>query len=313
MALSYGPLLRRNVTRDPSGETANDRGSPSVKRAVRARSRGKLSSEGAWWTSTICSVTHAILAASPDRGADPSVLPPSLGAMSAASPVELPDRRLLLVHAHPDDETISNGVTMARYVAEGAHVTLITCTLGEEGEVLVPDLAHLASHHDDSLGRQRIGELAQAMRELGVTDHRFLGGTGRYRDTGMVWSEDGQAAAVPPDPRDDTFWRADLREAADHLVPVLRQVRPQVVVAYDDFGQYGHPDHVQAHRVATYAIALAAAPSYRPDLGPGLGRAEGLLDFHAQVGNRARHRAGQGGRHRLLRHREPRRFPHGRA
>ena len=95
-------------------------------------------------------------------------------------------RRLLLVHAHPDDETIGNGATMARYVAEGVHVTLVTCTLGEEGEVLVPELAHLAADQDDQLGQHRIGELATAMEALGVNDHRFLGGPGRYRDSGMM-------------------------------------------------------------------------------------------------------------------------------
>ncbi|MEO6471505.1 MAG: PIG-L family deacetylase, partial [Aeromicrobium sp.] len=88
------------------------------------------------------------------------------------------DRRMLLVHAHPDDETISNGATMAKYVADGAHVTLVTCTAGEEGEVLVPELAHIASSDQDSLGEHRVGELAEAMRILGVTDHRFLGGAG---------------------------------------------------------------------------------------------------------------------------------------
>ncbi len=175
-------------------------------------------------------------------------------------------QRLLLVHAHPDDETITNGATMAKYVAEGAHVTLMTCTLGEEGEVLVPDLAHLASDRDDALGPQRIIERKQAMAELGVTDYRFLGGTGRFRDTGMAWGENGQA--VPPaDVRPDTFWAADLREAGDELVAVIREVRPQVLVTYDEMGGYGHPDHMQAHRVATYGSALAAAPSYRPDLG----------------------------------------------
>jgi N-acetyl-1-D-myo-inositol-2-amino-2-deoxy-alpha-D-glucopyranoside deacetylase len=175
-------------------------------------------------------------------------------------------RRLLLVHAHPDDETISTGATMAKYVAEGAQVTLVTCTLGEEGEVLVPDLAHLASDREDALGPQRIAERKQAMAELGVTDYRFLGGAGRFRDTGMEWGESGQA--VPPaEPRQDTFWVADLREAADELVAVIREVRPQVLVTYDEIGGYGHPDHVQAHRVATYAAALAAAPSYRLDLG----------------------------------------------
>ncbi|WP_328991634.1 N-acetyl-1-D-myo-inositol-2-amino-2-deoxy-alpha-D-glucopyranoside deacetylase [Kribbella sp. NBC_01245] len=179
----------------------------------------------------------------------------------------LPDRRLLLVHAHPDDETINNGVTMARYVAEGAHVTLVTCTLGEEGEVLVPELAHLAADQTDGLGQHRIGELDAAMKELGVTDHRFLGGPGRYRDTGMIYDDEGNAA-VPLETREDSFWRADLLTAADDLVKVIREVQPQVLLAYDEFGGYGHPDHVQAHRVAMYAAALAAVPSYREDLGP---------------------------------------------
>jgi N-acetyl-1-D-myo-inositol-2-amino-2-deoxy-alpha-D-glucopyranoside deacetylase len=179
---------------------------------------------------------------------------------------ELPDRRLLLVHAHPDDETINNGVTMARYVDEGAHVTLVTCTLGEEGEVLVPELGHLAADQTDQLGRHRIGELAAAMDELGVTDHRFLGGAGKYRDTGMIYDADGNAA-VPPETRPDSFWQADLVAAANDLVPIIREIRPQVLVTYDQYGNYGHPDHVQAHRVATYAAALAGARSYREDLG----------------------------------------------
>jgi N-acetyl-1-D-myo-inositol-2-amino-2-deoxy-alpha-D-glucopyranoside deacetylase len=174
---------------------------------------------------------------------------------------------MLLVHAHPDDESIQNGVTMAKYAAEGAHVTLVTCTLGEEGEVLVPELAHLAAEHEDSLGQHRISELADAMRILGVTDHRFLGGPGRYRDTGMVYSEES-VAMVPPVVRDDSFWKADLLTASNDLVPVIREVRPQVLLTYDEVGGYGHPDHVQAHRVAMYASLLAAVPSYRSDLGP---------------------------------------------
>jgi N-acetyl-1-D-myo-inositol-2-amino-2-deoxy-alpha-D-glucopyranoside deacetylase len=176
------------------------------------------------------------------------------------------DRRLLLVHAHPDDESIGNGVTMAKYAHEGAQVTLVTCTLGEEGEVLVPELAHVAADRDDTLGQHRIGELKAAMEELGVTDHRFLGEPGKYRDTGMANSPDG-GAMVPDTINPESFWAADLREAADDLVPVIREVRPQVLVTYDDFGAYGHPDHVQAHRVAMYAAMLAAVPSYRPDLG----------------------------------------------
>jgi N-acetyl-1-D-myo-inositol-2-amino-2-deoxy-alpha-D-glucopyranoside deacetylase len=177
-----------------------------------------------------------------------------------------PSRRLLLVHAHPDDESINNGATMAKYVAEGAQVTLVTCTLGEEGEVLVPHLVHLAADADDALGEHRIGELAAAMEALGVTDHRFLGGPGRFRDSGMEWSESG-AAQAKPTVRDDTFWRADLTEAADLLVEIIREVQPQVLVTYDQFGNYGHPDHIQAHRVAMYAAQLAAVPSYRLDLG----------------------------------------------
>ncbi|MFC3985953.1 N-acetyl-1-D-myo-inositol-2-amino-2-deoxy-alpha-D-glucopyranoside deacetylase [Streptosporangium jomthongense] len=164
------------------------------------------------------------------------------------------DRRLLLVHAHPDDETIGTGATMAKYAAEGAGVTLVTCTLGDEGEVIPPGLAHLTSDRDDALGGHRIGELAAACAALGVTDHRFLGGPGRWRDSGMmgVASNDHPAA----------FWRADLDEAAGELVKVIRETRPQVLVTYDENGFYGHPDHIQAHRVSARAFELAADPAF---------------------------------------------------
>jgi N-acetyl-1-D-myo-inositol-2-amino-2-deoxy-alpha-D-glucopyranoside deacetylase len=169
------------------------------------------------------------------------------------------DRRLLLVHAHPDDESINNGATMARYVAEGVLVTLVTCTLGEEGEVIPADLAHLVAGRDDRLGAHRRVELAAAMKELGVTDHRFLGGTGRFRDSGMMGLEQND--------REGAFWRADVEDAAPYLVEVIRELRPQVLVTYDPQGGYGHPDHIQAHRVAMRAAALAADPAYRPALG----------------------------------------------
>jgi N-acetyl-1-D-myo-inositol-2-amino-2-deoxy-alpha-D-glucopyranoside deacetylase len=177
------------------------------------------------------------------------------------------DKHLLLVHAHPDDESISQGATMARYVAEGVGVTLVTCTGGEMGEILVPELEHMGSDQDDTLAEQRKIELTQAMKALGVTDYRYLGGFGRYRDSGMKWHEDGHAVAAD-DVHANAFWNADLTEAASHLVEIIREVRPQVLVTYDEFGGYGHPDHIQAHRVATYAASLAAVPSYRPDLGP---------------------------------------------
>ncbi|SDG90810.1 N-acetyl-1-D-myo-inositol-2-amino-2-deoxy-alpha-D-glucopyranoside deacetylase [Sinosporangium album] len=164
------------------------------------------------------------------------------------------DRRLLLVHAHPDDESIGTGATMAHYAAQGAHVTLVTCTLGEEGEVIPEDLRHLAADRDDTLGDHRIDELAKACEALGVTDHRFLGGPGRWRDSGMM----GVAANEHP----RAFWQADLDEAAGELVKVIREVRPQVLVTYDENGFYGHPDHIQAYRVSWRAFELAADPAY---------------------------------------------------
>ncbi|PWU43883.1 N-acetyl-1-D-myo-inositol-2-amino-2-deoxy-alpha-D-glucopyranoside deacetylase [Micromonospora globispora] len=168
----------------------------------------------------------------------------------------LPDRRLLLVHAHPDDESIGTGSTMAHYAAIGAHVTLVTCTLGEEGEIHVPELAQLAAAAADQLGGYRIGELGAACAALGVTDHRFLGGAGRYRDSGMM------GLATNDHPR--AFWQADLDEAAGHLVEIMHEVRPQVMITYDPDGFYGHPDHIQAHRVATRAVELAAADGVAP-------------------------------------------------
>jgi N-acetyl-1-D-myo-inositol-2-amino-2-deoxy-alpha-D-glucopyranoside deacetylase len=156
---------------------------------------------------------------------------------------------MLLVHAHPDDESIETGATMARYAAEGARVTLVTCTLGELGEVVPPELAHLAADAGGGLGEYRIGELAAACAALGVSDHRFLGGPGRYRDSGMM----GQPGNDAP----GCFWQADLEEAAAELLRVIREVRPQVMISYDDNGFYGHPDHIQAHRVAWRAFELS--------------------------------------------------------
>ena len=154
--------------------------------------------------------------------------------------------RLLLVHAHPDDETINNGATMAMYAALGADVTLITCTRGEEGEVLVEEHSHKAAAHDDLLGEHRVIELADAMKALGVRDHRFLGAPHKqYRDSGMMDTE--------PNNRDDSFWKSDFAEATRHLVDVIDEVKPHVLITYDEFGGYGHPDHIQAHRVAMAA------------------------------------------------------------
>ncbi len=160
---------------------------------------------------------------------------------------------MLFVHAHPDDESIGTGATMAKYAAEGASVTLVTCTLGELGEIIPPGLAALAADRDDQLGGYRIGELDAACRALGVRDHRFLGGPGRWRDSGMIGTPGND------DPR--AFWQADVAEPARDLAAVIREVRPQVMVSYDDDGFYGHPDHIQAHRVSSRAYQLAADPA----------------------------------------------------
>ncbi len=158
--------------------------------------------------------------------------------------------RLLLVHAHPDDETINNGATMAMYAALGAQVTLVTCTRGEEGEVLIPALAHLAADRDDLLGEHRVNELALAMKELGVADHRFLGAPKcTYRDSGMM--------GTAPNDRSDVFWQAPLQEATGYLKEIIDEVKPHVLITYDEFGGYGHPDHIQAHRVAMAAAQEA--------------------------------------------------------
>jgi N-acetyl-1-D-myo-inositol-2-amino-2-deoxy-alpha-D-glucopyranoside deacetylase len=183
--------------------------------------------------------------------------------------------RLLLVHAHPDDETINNGATMAMYADLGADVTLVTCTRGEEGEVLVSDLSHLASTNTDSLGQHREIELKDAMDALGIKDFRFLGnGLVKFRDSGMMGTE--------PNNRPDVFWQADLDSAAAHLVKVIEEVKPHVLVTYDEIGGYGHPDHIQAHRVAMSAMpksVLAEGIEKMKEIGSSFFGAESVDDL----------------------------------
>jgi N-acetyl-1-D-myo-inositol-2-amino-2-deoxy-alpha-D-glucopyranoside deacetylase len=165
-------------------------------------------------------------------------------------------KRLLLVHAHPDDETINNGVTMAKYAASGAQVTLVTCTRGEEGEVLITELANLASDKDDKLGEHREVELKDAMAQLGISDFRFLGAPNKkWRDSGMMGTTQNE--------RGDVFWQADLDEASYELVKIILEIKPQVLITYDEFGGYGHPDHIKAHRVAMRATELAAEQGWQ--------------------------------------------------
>jgi N-acetyl-1-D-myo-inositol-2-amino-2-deoxy-alpha-D-glucopyranoside deacetylase len=155
--------------------------------------------------------------------------------------------RLLFVHAHPDDESLSTGATIAYYADRGADVRVVTCTLGEEGEVIGDTYALLAVDHADQLGGYRISELSRALAILGAGEPRFLGGPGRWRDSGM----DG----TPPG-RHPRF--ADAGDVAVvQLTEIIDDFRPHVVVTYDPGGGYGHPDHRQANAVTTAAIAAS--------------------------------------------------------
>lgn len=157
--------------------------------------------------------------------------------------------RLLFVHAHPDDETLTTGATIAHYTARGAQVQVLTCTLGEEGEVIGERWAKLAADHADQLGGYRIAELTAALAALGVDSPRFLGGAGRWRDSGM--------AGTPPRHQQQRFIDGNIDEQVDALEAVIAELRPHVVVTYDPNGGYGHPDHVHAHLVTTAAVEAA--------------------------------------------------------
>lgn len=153
------------------------------------------------------------------------------------------------MHAHPDDETLTTGGTIAHYAARGADVHVVTCTLGEEGEVIGPRWAGLVVSEGDQLGGYRIGELTAALAHLGVASPVFLGGAGRWRDSGM--------AGTPARHR-QRFVDAPLDEAAATLAALVDDLRPHVVVTYDADGGYGHPDHVRAHQVTMAAVDAAA-------------------------------------------------------
>ncbi len=159
--------------------------------------------------------------------------------------------RLLFIHAHPDDETLTCGITMAHHVALGDEVHVLTCTLGEEGEVVPAELAHLQGAEGDPLGPFRLNEIREAMSRLGV-HHAVLSAqdapdpTARYRDSGMV----GMPSASHP----RAFAAAPVGEAAALVAAHIRSIRPDAVVTYDPTGGYEHPDHVQTHRVTRAAL-----------------------------------------------------------
>jgi len=158
---------------------------------------------------------------------------------------------LMTVHAHPDDETISTGGVMAKAVAAGHRVVLVTGTRGEMGEIVVPEMDTPDNHR--RLGEIRAGELEAAMGALGVTEWDNLG----YRDSDMM------GRAGNNDPR--CFWRADLDEAIGRLVWMIRRYRPDVITTYNDFGGYGHPDHIRVHEVTVPAFDRAGDPAWYPE------------------------------------------------
>jgi len=167
--------------------------------------------------------------------------------------------RLLFVHAHPDDETLTTGATIAHYVARGAQVQVITCTLGEEGEVIGERWAQLAVDRADQLGGYRIGELTAALAALGVARPRSLGGAGRWRDSGMEGtSEPLRRRHQTPAGQRERFVDGDFSEQTGALAAAIDELCPHVVVSYDPYGGYGHPDHIHVHRVTTAAVAQSS-------------------------------------------------------
>jgi LmbE family N-acetylglucosaminyl deacetylase len=162
-----------------------------------------------------------------------------------------PTHSLLTVHAHPDDETISTGGVMARYSRDGHRVICVTCTGGEHGEIVVPDLDTPENHA--RLRNIRADELARALARLGPIDSRHLG----FIDSGMMGTPQNQEAG--------SFWTADLDGAVGRLVRIVRETRPQVIVGYNDFGGYGHPDHIRAAQVAALAFERAGDAAWYPE------------------------------------------------
>lgn len=170
--------------------------------------------------------------------------------------------RLLFVHAHPDDESLATGVALAHHVAAGDEVHVLTCTLGEQGEVIPPELAHLDADHEDTLGDYRRDELRAAMSAMGARSHVLgedlhAGRASRWRDSGMAGTPSAQ------DPR--AWVCADVGDAAAAVTEMITEVDPQVVVTYDAQGGYAHPDHIRTHEVTRQAVATLPETS-RPAL-----------------------------------------------
>ncbi|PYY38193.1 MULTISPECIES: PIG-L family deacetylase [unclassified Curtobacterium] len=201
----------------------------------------------------------------------------------STAPATRPER-VLFVHAHPDDETLSSGGTIATLLELGAHVTVLTATRGERGEMLTAELAPLAGD-GPRVAAHRETEIAAALAALGGPAHLWLGGPGarptdlptrRYTDSGMQWGPDGRATAAGDAP-EDSLTRADLGEVVDDVRAAIRSTGADAVVTYDDDGGYGHPDHVRVHAAARYA-ARAEEVAFSMIVDADSGRADVTVD-----------------------------------
>lgn len=166
---------------------------------------------------------------------------------------DIKDITIMAVHAHPDDEVVFTGGTLLRYHRRGAKTVLVTATGGEEGEIHDPDLDPEAAR--PNLREIRLGELERGIAILEIDHHELLG----YRDSGMVGTE--------PNARQDNFHNADLEEVTRKLVMLVRRYKPQVMITYDEFGAYGHPDHIKCNIATHAAFEKAGDLDYAPELG----------------------------------------------
>ncbi len=155
---------------------------------------------------------------------------------------------LMAVHAHPDDEVISTGGVLAKAAAAGIRTVLVTCTNGEQGDAPGGVKPGEPGHDPAAVREMRLEELSRSAEILGIRHVELLG----YADSGM---EGWEANKAP-----EAFANADLDEAAGRLAALMEKYRPQVVVSYDENGGYGHPDHIQTHRVTAEAVARTGIP-----------------------------------------------------
>jgi N-acetyl-1-D-myo-inositol-2-amino-2-deoxy-alpha-D-glucopyranoside deacetylase len=200
------------------------------------------------------------------------------------SPTAARPERVLFVHAHPDDETLASGGTIATLLEAGADVTVLTATRGERGEMLTPELAPLFGDAP-RVAAHRETEIAAALAALGGPRHLWLGGVGArptdlpvrtYSDSGMQWGADGRAIAADDSPA-DSLTAADLGEVVDDIRAAIRTTGADAVVTYADDGGYGHPDHVRVHHAARYAAKAEDVP-FSMIVDPESGEADLVVD-----------------------------------